>query len=77
MPTYTFHNENDNEEFDIELRMSELDEYKKTNPHLRQVYKPLTIIGGVGGIGRHSDEGWKDTLKSIKKASGRGNKINV
>jgi len=57
--------------------MSELDEYKKTNPHLRQVYKPLTIIGGVGGIGRHSDEGWKDTLKSIKKASGRGNKINV
>ena len=77
MPTYTFHNENDNKEFDIELRMSELDEYKKTNPHLRQVYKPLTIIGGVGDIGRHSDEGWKDTLKSIKKASGRGNKINV
>lgn len=77
MPTYTFYDEDSDREFDIELRMSELDDYKKKNPNLRQVYQPFNIVGGVGGIGRHSDDGWKDTLKSIKKASGKGNKINV
>ena len=77
MPTYTFSDEQSGMEFDIEMKMSELDAYKVDNPSHRQVPSAPAIVGGVGGLGRHTDDGWKDTLKSIKKASGRGNKINV
>lgn len=77
MPTYTFFDQQSGMEFDITMSMSELDTYKANNPSHKQVPSAPAIVGGVGGIGRHSDDGWKDTLKSIKKASGRGNKINV
>jgi|TARA_R110002074_G_scaffold45826_3_gene118371 hypothetical protein len=77
MPTYTFFDEQSGMEFDITMSMSELDTYKTQNPNHKQVPSAPAIVGGVGGIGRHSDDGWKDTLKSIKKASGKGNKINV
>ena len=77
MPTYTFFDQQSGMEFDITMSMSELDTYKANNPSHKQVPSAPAIVGGVGGIGRHSDDGWKDTLKSIKKASGRGNKTNV
>ena len=77
MPTYTFFDQQSGMEFDITMSMSELDTYKANNPSHKQVPSAPAIVGGVGGIGRPSDDGWKDTLKSIKKASGRGNKINV
>ena len=77
MSTYTFFDEQSGMEFDITMSMSELDTYKTQNPNHKQVPSAPAIVGGVGGIGRHSDDGWKDTLKSIKKASGKGNKINV
>jgi hypothetical protein len=77
MPTYTFFDEQSGMEFDITMSMSDLDTYKTQNPNHKQVPSAPAIVGGVGGIGRHSDDGWKDTLKSIKKASGKGNKINV
>ena len=77
MPTYTFLDQESGIEFDIEMKMSELDDYKASNPKYQQLPSAPAIVGGVGGIGRHTDDGWKDTLKSIKKASGRGNKINV
>ena len=37
---------------------------------------PLDSLG-IGGVGRHTDDGWKDMLKTIKKGSGRGEKIKV
>jgi predicted nucleic acid-binding Zn ribbon protein len=75
MPTYTFKNTETGEEQDIILRMSQVDEFKESNPHLTQV------ISGGQGLVRNSgsvkpDSGFRDVLKSIKKASGKGNTIN-
>ena len=36
MPTYNFRNDKTGEEFEIQMRISELDEYKKNNPNLTQ-----------------------------------------
>jgi len=77
MPTYTFFDEQSGVEFDVEMKISELDDYKAKHPHYIQRPAAPAIVGGVGGIGRNTDDGWKDTLKSIKKASGKGNTINV
>lgn len=35
------------------------------------------IVSGVGGIGRNTDNEWKDILKTIKKNSGKNNTIHV
>ena len=76
MPTYTFKHIETGEVKDYVIRMSQLDEFKKDNPELTQV------ISGGQGLVRDSgnmkpDEGFRDVLKSIKKASGRGENINT
>jgi hypothetical protein len=76
MPTYTFKHIESGEVEDYVLRMSQLDEFKQANPELTQV------ISGGQGLVRDSgtmkpDEGFRDVLKSIKKASGRGENINT
>jgi hypothetical protein len=76
MPTYTFKHIESGEVEDYILRMSQLDEFKQANPELTQV------ISGGQGLVRDSgtmkpDEGFRDVLKSIKKASGRGENINT
>ena len=37
MPTYIFKNKKSDEVFEVQMRISELDEYKKKNPRLLQV----------------------------------------
>lgn len=77
MPTYTFLDTDSGMEYDIDLRISELDEYKAKWPkHIQQI-QPVGLVGMVGGIGRNTDSGWKDMLSTIKKGSGKGNTINV
>lgn len=76
MPTYTFKHIETGDVEDYVIRMSQLDEFKKDNPELTQV------ISGGQGLVRDSgnmkpDEGFRDVLKSIKKASGRGENINT
>jgi predicted nucleic acid-binding Zn ribbon protein len=76
MPTYTFKNNVTGEITDVILRMSQLDEFKSSNPDLSQ------IISGGQGMVRNSgslkpDSGFRDVLKSIKKASGKDNTINT
>jgi len=74
MPTYTFKNKETNEQFDLILKISQLDEFKADHPHLEQVITPQPM---VSGINQKPDSGFRDVLKSIKKASGRGNNINT
>ena len=76
MPTYTFKNIETGEINDITLRMSQVDEYKESNPHLTQI-----ISAGLGLVrdsgSKKPDDNFRDVLKSIKKASGKGNTINT
>jgi hypothetical protein len=76
MPTYTFLNSDTGEEFDIVLRIAELDDYKRDHPQLSLVHRSAPRINRDSGK-QKPDEGFRDVLKSIKKASGRGNHINT
>lgn len=67
MPTYTFKDTNTEEQVEVVLRMSELDDYKKNNPHLEQL-----IIGTPGlsdparlGLVKPA-QGFRDLLKHMK-----------
>lgn len=78
MPTYSFINKETGEEFDIMMSMSELDSYKVNNPQLEQTIKSAPALADPTRLGiRKPDSGFRDVLKRIKKASGRGNKINT
>lgn len=67
MPNYTFLNTATNEEETHFLRMSELDEFKENNPHLKQKLTVGSIIGGVSTSSGSLPEGFKDTLREMKK----------
>tara|TARA_B100001996_G_C18460274_1_gene515783 strand:+ start:168 stop:404 length:237 start_codon:yes stop_codon:yes gene_type:complete len=78
MPTYTLRNKKTHERLEIFCNWSELQETLKKDPDLVMVLTTPKIISGVGSVsGRHTDDGWKDTLKEIKKNSGEGNTIKV
>jgi len=77
MPTYNFLNTETGEEFQMFLKMDELDQYKLDNPNIQQMPSSPALVSGTGMAVSRTDEGWKDTLRSIKKASGRNNTINV
>jgi hypothetical protein len=77
MATYTFYNTKTEEYSDISMAMSELDTFKENNKHLNQI-PSMTAIADPTRLGlRKPDAGFRDVLKRVKKASGRGNKINT
>jgi hypothetical protein len=77
MATYTFYNPKTEEYFDISMPMSELDTYTENNKHLNQI-PSITAIADPTRLGlRKPDSGFRDVLKRVKKASGRGNTINT
>jgi hypothetical protein len=75
MPTYVFKNSDTGETEEHFLKMSELDTFRTDNPHLTSVVTSSTIVRDSGSM--KPDDGFRDVLKSIKKASGRGNNINT
>lgn len=76
MANYTFLNQNTNEEIDISMAISELDDFKANNPHLKQLIKTAPAIGDPTRLGlRKPDSGFRDVLKKAKKAH-RGSTIN-
>ncbi len=66
MPTYTVKNIKTDETYDVSCKYSELQEILKVEG-IEQVITVPHVIGAVGGHSRHTDDGWKDTLKQIKK----------
>lgn len=67
MPTYQFKDEDNGDEFEIELRISELDEFKKDNPSFKQLLTGAPgIVAGVGGM--RNDDGWNEQLSRIAEA---------
>ena len=78
MPTYDIKNSETGEEKEVIMSYDSLQVYLDTNPEWKQVHKSAsTIVTHTGSILGKTSDGWKDVLKSVKKASGRKNTINV
>ena len=73
MPKYTVKPLSGGEEYDIECKSADLDEYLKRNG-LVKVIKFPGIVSHQGSLLSKTDNGWKDNLKRIKQASGKGNR---
>ena len=74
MPIYVYKNKDTGEQEEHVHRISEMDSFLEEHPHLTRLIQPS---GFVTGINKKPDDGFRDVLKSIKKASGRGNTINT
>lgn len=64
MPTYSFINQATGEVEDHFMRISELDDFKKTNPHLESIVSAPAIVGGVSVRDKQSD-GMKEVFSRI------------
>lgn len=68
MPTYTFRDENNNQQvIEKSMRISELDEFKLQNPHLTQLIVGAPAIGDPVRLGlKKPDAGFRDVLKNVQ-----------
>lgn len=66
MPTYTFQDTDTGEVFDKILKISEKDDFLKSNPNLKSLVTGINIVAGVGGM--KTDSGWKENLSRIAEA---------
>lgn len=76
MPTYTFLNKDTQEESDITMSISEIDNFIKENPNLQHVFKPIGIVDPTRLGLRKPDSSFRDILKNVKKKN-RGSNINT
>jgi len=68
MPTYTFMSE-DGVEYEEFMSMSEMEQYKKDYPKVRQVFTPIALAGDhLMGVGPKTDEGFKENMQRIAAA---------
>jgi len=76
MPIYTYLNSESGELEEHVHKIAEMDTFLAAHPHLtRKITTNKTSI--VTGVNQRPDAGFRDVLKSIKKASGRGNTIET
>ena len=66
MPKYVFRNNNTGEEFELQLKMAEREEYLKENPQIKQIITRSNLASMVGGL--KTDEGFKENLARIAAA---------
>ncbi len=68
MPTYTFENTKTGDITDMSMSMAEREDFVQKNPHYRQIFTTLNIVGGVAGITYKPDSGWKENMSRIAEA---------
>ena len=64
MPLYDFEDTKTGEQFELQLKISEKDDFLKANPNLKQLIGTPMIVGGVDGL-RKPDEGFQEVLHKI------------
>jgi len=64
MPTYNFINQATGEVEEHFMSISELDDFKKTNPHLDKIVSAPAIVGGVSIRNKESD-GMREVFSRI------------
>jgi len=77
MPTYVYRNTETGELEEHIHKISEMDSFTAANPHLTRQIQSFGTIRGTGVGKSKPDDGFRDVLKSIKKASGKGSTINT
>ena len=70
MPTYKFKNKTTGVEWEKEMKISELDDYKKENNCSIVIGVPTTI-SGTKSLWSQTDDGFKDRMKEIEKTEGK------
>lgn len=65
MPTYDFLNSITGEKFEIRMKIKEMEEYKKDNPHMIQQVSDVKIGDPVALGKKKIDRGFKEVLKGI------------
>jgi len=67
MPSYDFKNKETEEIIEIFMKISELDDYKKNNPHMQQVVSAGNLISARDGDTlKKAGDGWKEVQDRIK-----------
>lgn len=67
MPSYSFRNDETNEEFDMTLSLSEREAFLQNNPNITQIIKRAPSIGDSVRLGlRKPDDGFRDVLRNVK-----------
>jgi len=67
MPTYTFQDVNTGDIIEESMKISELDEFKQNNPHLKQKIVGAPSIGDPARLGRMKpDDGFRDVLRNVQ-----------
>lgn len=69
MPTYEFKNTETGEEFEAFMKISEREEYLKTNPHIQPLVSAPMLVTSVAGMGTHRvPDGFKEVLSKVAEA---------
>ena len=66
MPTYNFKNEKTGEVTEHFMKLSEMEQFKKDNPHLSVVLGATASVSGVGSL--KTDNGFKEVLSKVAEA---------
>ena len=74
MPTYQFQDSNTGELIEKVMKISELDQFKKDNPHLIRVFEGTSVgIGDPVRLGiRKNDDGWREVLNKVAERTPGG-----
>jgi len=74
VPTYDFENTKTGKVTTEMMSIAELDEFKKKNPHMRQLISKVNIVSGVVGVGKlKNDDGWREMQSRIAEAHPQSN----
>ena len=69
MPIYSMRNNDTLEEFEVNLKYSDLEQYLQNNPNTQQIFNRFPATGDSVRLGiRKPDDGFRDALKEVKSA---------
>lgn len=67
MPLYSMKNLETHEEFEVNMKYSELGQYLIDNPQLQQVFTKFPSLGDSVRMGiRKPDDGFRDVLRNVR-----------
>ena len=69
MPSYDFRNKETGEIIEVSMSFTKLNKYKEDNPHLEQYHSSSPGLVADAHVRDKRPDGFKDVLKSIKKAN--------
>lgn len=72
MPIYSMRNTETQEEFEVTMKYSELQEYLEANSHIQQIFNRFPAYGDPIRMGvRKPDDGFREVLQKGKHAHKR------